>query len=439
MTKENDYKIEIRSEEVNDILSRPPHWIIRGGISVIFLVGLIILLGSSFFKYPDTITAPITITSQILPANIVSKVSGRLETLLVKDGDLVEANDLVAIIESSTEYSSFKTLKNLCGDFSKTISSSEIQYNSTFPANLKLGNMQSAYIQFFKSYNDYKNFIATNYHEKKIVFINNQIEQQKMMLNLSERQLKISSEQYELSRRSYKRDSLLFGQGVLSQTDIEQSQSKLLTVNQQLENTKSSIVNMKLSILQAEQSVFELNQEKEEKIISYESTISGNFNILLAQMADWEQNYLLISPIRGKVSLTIFWQENQNINVGEVVLTVIAQKKTSIFGKIYLPLNGAGKVKIGQKVNVKFDNYPYMEFGMIQAEIVKISKIPITINDNKALILDVRFPEDLTTNYGVKLEPGEEMFGSSEIVTEDISLLRRLLSPIKYLITKNAL
>lgn len=437
MTTKNDYNIEIRSEEVNDILSRPPRWIIRWGIGVIFLVVVIILVGSSFFKYPDVITAPITVTSEILPANIISKVSGRLETLFVKDGGSVDANELIAIIESPTEYSSFKVLKNLSGEFSKTISTGKIHYGPTFPANLKLGNIQSAYTQFLKSYNDYKSFMETNYYGKKIVFVNNQIEQQKLMLNLSERQLKITSEQYELSRRSYKRDSLLFLQGVLSQTDIEQSKAKLLTANQQLENTQSSIVNMKLSILQAQQSIFELNQEKNEKIKSYESSISGNFNLLLAQMADWEQNYLLISPIRGKVSLTSFWQENQNINNGEIVLTVIPYKNKGISGKVYLPLQGAGKVKIGQRVNVKFDNYPYMEYGMIQAEIIKISTIPITVNNNKALILDILFPDGLMTNYGIKLESGEEMFGTCEIVTEDLSLFQRLINPVKFVIKKN--
>lgn len=434
MTTKNDYNIEIRSEEVNDILSRPPRWIIRWGIGVIFLVVVIILVGSSFFKYPDVITAPITVTSEILPANIISKVSGRLETLFVKDGSSVDANELIAIIESPTEYSSFKVLKNLSCDFSKSISNGKIHNGPTFPANLKLGNIQSAYTQFLKSYNDYKSFIETNYYGKKIVFVNNQIDQQKLMLNLSERQLTITSEQYELSRRSYKRDSLLFLQGVLSQTDIEQSKAKLLLANQQLENTKTSIVNMKLSIMQAEQSVFELNQEKDEKVKSYESSISGNFNILLAQIAEWEQKYLLISPIRGKVSLTSFWQENQNINNGEIVLTIIPHKNKGISGKVYLPLQGAGKVKIGQRVNVKFDNYPYMEYGMIQAEIIKISTIPITVNNNKALILDIRFPDGLMTNYGIKLESGEEMFGTCEIVTEDLSLFQRLINPVKFVI-----
>ncbi|PKO96532.1 MAG: hypothetical protein CVU11_02775 [Bacteroidetes bacterium HGW-Bacteroidetes-6] len=439
MATKNDYNIEIRSEEVNDILSRPPRWIIRWGIGVIFLVVLIILVGSSFFKYPDVITAPITVTSEILPANIISKVSGRLEKLFVKDEDSVEANEVVSIIENPTEYSSYKILKDLCNSFSKLISSGEILNSPTFPVNLKLGNIQSAYTQFLKSYNDFKNFMEINYHEKKIVFIKNQIEQQKLMLNLSERQLIISSEQYELSKRSYIRDSLLFGLGVLSQTDIEQSQTKFLAANQQFENTKSSIINMKLSILQADQSVFELNQDKEDIVKSYENSIIGNFNILLSQITEWERSYLLISPIRGIVALTSFWQENQNINAGEIVLTIIPNMNKGISGKIYLPMQGAGKIRIGQKVNVKFDNYPFMQYGMIQVEIMTISKVPTTINNKKVLILNVKFPDGLITNYGIKLELGEEMSGTSEIITEDLSLFQRFINPIKHIIKKNSL
>jgi len=33
-------------------------------------------------------------------------------------------------------------------------------------------------------------------------------------------------------------------------------------------------------------------------------------------------------------------------------------------GKIELSPRGAGKVKEGQFVNVKFDNFPYMEYGI---------------------------------------------------------------------------
>jgi len=50
-----------------------------------------------------------------------------------------------------------------------------------------------------------------------------------------------------------------------------------------------------------------------------------------------------------------------------------------IIGKADIPSTGIGKVKSGQTVNIKLDNYPYMEFGMIKAKIKNISLVPITV------------------------------------------------------------
>ena len=48
-------KIELRSTEVQEILSRPPKWIVRWGITTVFFVVIIVVTGSWFFNYPDII------------------------------------------------------------------------------------------------------------------------------------------------------------------------------------------------------------------------------------------------------------------------------------------------------------------------------------------------------------------------------------------------
>ena len=50
---------ELRSEAVQNIIGYIPHWIIRWGITVIFLIVLVLLVGSWFFKYPDVILPPL--------------------------------------------------------------------------------------------------------------------------------------------------------------------------------------------------------------------------------------------------------------------------------------------------------------------------------------------------------------------------------------------
>jgi len=418
---EKPKEIEIHSEEVNDILSRPPAWILRWGITVIFVIIVTLFIGSIFFKYPDILTAPVTISSTNLPVHLRAKTSGKIECFFVQEGDTVTENAVVALIESATNYNDFLTLKRLCS-----------KMDADFPPHLNLGNIQSAYTQFLKSGSDYKAFVDANYHTQKIALIRKQMLQHQEVLKQGQRQLYSFEEQYQIQKDIYERDSALFAQNLISKADIEQSKIRRLSITQQYESLKSNITNMQLTLLQSEQMIFELMQEQKDRRIQYENALAGSFDNLTAQMAQWEQINLIISPIKGKVAFTQYWQNNQHINVGDLVLTIIPQDKVGHSGKLYLPLQGVGKIKVGQQVNIKLDHFPYMEFGMVEARITHISAIPIEIGNTKMMIADVSFPRGLTTNYNLPVESGEEMNGTADIITEDISLFARFTNPIRH-------
>ena len=143
---------------------------------------------------------------------------------------------------------------------------------------------------------------------------------------------------------------------------------------------------------------------------------------------------LFVSPVDGTVSFTSYWQENQNVLSGEVVFTVLPVRDKNISGKLYIPLAGAGKVKIGQKVNVKLDSYPYMEYGMVVVSVKSISLLPATLGKDRVYIVSVDFPDGLKTTYSQDLLFSEEMHGTGEIVTHDVSLLRRVFYPVKHML-----
>lgn len=430
MSKEK--KIELRSEDVNDILSRPPGWILRWGSAVIFIIVALLLVGSAIFKYPDRLVAPVLVTSENLPAQLVAKTTGRLQNIFKKEGELVSKSELIATIENPTSYENYLELKSITTQFSDSLGSDGNITGCSFPANLQLGGLQNVYTQFLKSFKEDKNFIEINYHRKKIAILKRQIEAQKSLQLLSEKQLSLSKEQMDISDNIYKRDLSLYDQKVISQFDLEKSKSTQLSTRQQYETAQSDLNNMKINILQAEQSVFDLELNREEQLNLLERSLMGNYDNLRAEVKQWEQNYLLISPVDGKVSFTKFWQENQNVSVGDIVFTIVPMRDAKITGKIYLPLAGAGKVKVGQKVNIKLDNYPYMEFGMVQVKVGSISMIPTVINENKVYIVGVEFPNRLKTNYGIDLMFTEEMQGVAEIITKDLSLLQRILFPVKH-------
>ncbi|OFY38698.1 MAG: hypothetical protein A2X18_08445 [Bacteroidetes bacterium GWF2_40_14] len=429
----SEKRIEIRSEDVNDILSRPPGWILSWGTAVILSVILLILAGSAIFKYPDKLTAPVLITSENLPAQLVAKTSGRLQKVFKNEGDLVSVGGVVAIIENPISYENYLDLKSIVQQFSDTLAVNGNISNCSFISNLQFGELQSGYTQFYKSLIEYKNFLQINYHKKKIAILKRQIDAQKSLQSLSERQVSLSKEQMEISEKIYKRDLSLFDQKVISQLEIERSKSTQLATRQQHEAALSDLNTMKINILQAEQSVFDMELAREEQVGLLERSLMGNYDNLLAEIRQWEQNYLFVSPVNGKVSFTKFWQENQNVSAGDIAFTIIPLKAARINGKIYLPLAGAGKVKVGQKVNIKLDNYPYMEFGMVEVKVGSISMIPTDMNNNKVYIVGVSFPERLKTNYGTDLIFTEQMQGTAEIITADLSLLKRILFPFKHI------
>ncbi|MDR0728683.1 MAG: HlyD family secretion protein [Prevotellaceae bacterium] len=425
--------VELRSEEVQEILGRPPRWIIRWGIAAIFIVIGGLFVGSYFFKYPEIISAPVVVTTENLPVNLVAKTTGRIDTLLVGEKQNVHKDQLLAVVENPASATDVFVLMNLLDNFQPANDSLS---KGNWPANLQLGMVQNNYSSFLKACEDYRYFLQTDYHRRKIKVMEKQIIVQQNMLMQSREQLSIMREQLKIADKLFEVDSTLSAQRLIAPVEYEKARSTQLQSRRDYENAKTNIETQKMSILQLEQAVFDLEQQRTEQLAQLKVALINAYDQLQAQLKTWEQTCLLRSPIDGTVTFTKYWQNNQNIVSGETILTVVPADATHITGKIYLPPQGAGKVKTGQTVNIKFDNFPYMEYGMVKVTVKNIALVPILQNDVRHYVLEVDFPEQLITNYGKTLAFSQEMQGTAEIITEDLRLLDRFLNPIRALIKK---
>lgn len=430
--KEED-KIELRSEEVQEILGRPPRWIVRYGISLIFLIVAALFIGSYFFKYPDILQATITVTTENVPAGLTAKVSGRIDSLFVFEKEYIHQGEIVALIENPAYLEDVIDLKNSLDYFT-------LDDTATFSLperKLQLGEIQPAYIAFLKAYGDYRYFRDARYHQKMIRVLEQQVHAQNSIVAKIKHQVELARKQMESSRKLFGIDSSLTQKGALSTASLETSRSAYLQQQQAYENAKLNLDNIQLTILQLQQNIFELQQKESEESSAHILNVSGNYEQLMAQIKQWEQSYLLRSPVNGIVTLTKYWQKNQNVTAGEVLVTVVPEEKQKIIGKIILPVQGAGKVKEGQYVNVKFHNFPYMEYGMVRVPITHISMVPIAINERESgYVLEVEFPDKLVTNYGKELAFSQEMQGTAEIITEDLRLIHKFINPIRAIFKK---
>ncbi len=150
-------------------------------------------------------------------------------------------------------------------------------------------------------------------------------------------------------------------------------------------------------------------------------------------MKIWEQQYLLVSPVSGKVSFTKIWSINQNVSAGDNVISVVPTDSKGLIGKLQLAIEGSGKVKKGQRVNIKLVNYPHMEYGMLLGIIERVSLVPAEI----FYCVEISLPNGLMTNYGEYLRFSQQMKASAEIITEDVRLIEKFFNPIKSVFMKN--
>ena len=90
--KLNDESI-LRSAELDEIIGRPPHWLVRRGISLFFLLALLILALGYFIQYPDFITIPLQIAANQPSTPVALPGSGFIGNIMVKEGTNVKEND----------------------------------------------------------------------------------------------------------------------------------------------------------------------------------------------------------------------------------------------------------------------------------------------------------------------------------------------------------
>ena len=89
---------------------------------------------------------------------------------------------------------------------------------------------------------------------------------------------------------------------------------------------------------------------------------------------------------------------------------------------VNIPVEGSGRVKEGQEVNLKFHRYPYIEFGAVKGTVTKI--YPLAKGD--AYTVDVALDNGLITNQGRTLDYFQQMEGEAEIITEERLFVGRL-------------
>jgi HlyD family secretion protein len=428
----NNRNSELRSDEIEDILGRSPRGITRWGITFLLLILAALLAGSWFFSYPDLIPAEVEVTSENPPAFVAAKATAKLERLLVEDKQMVDSGQYLAILENPAIYIDVFELKSILDSLEPLVRMYDLSVIDTawFNRELTLGELQPYYMELISRIQDYSNYQELDYYNKKIKSLKDELWMYNELVKRLTDQQTILDEDRKLKKKDYERYQQLHDSSVVADAQIEQLRSDYLQKELNYEESRAEISNARIQTARIQQSILDLSLQDEQQRKTLQIQLTGAYHNLLARIGIWQQTFVLKSPVRGTVSYNQYWIENQNVNEGDKVMAVVPVNETRIIGKLKLGVQRAGKVKTGQDVNIKFQSYPYMEFGMVRGQVSKISLVP---SEDQFFLVEVVFPSGLRTNYGIDLEFSQKMTGQAEIITEEIPLMIRIIMPLKSL------
>jgi len=422
--------LEQHSEEVQEIIGKSPSWLLRSGLMVILIFVVLIMLGSWLFHYPDVVSGRVVVLSENPPAHLVARTTGRIDHLLVKDNDTVSKGQVLAVLESTALFDDIRQLKSdMKRDklFLTTFDTLDFHINT---ASYRLGDIQSDYSSFLRLYNNYISFTRLNYYPQKIASLKKEVRMYRIYLDRLAAQKQVMQQELEITREQFDRDSMLYKREVLSVVDYKNSESLMLQKRYDYHGVMSNIAEIETEMIALEREQLVAEKEFEDQKRQLQTELTAAFHVLESKLDYWENTFVLVAPIKGKVTFTNYWSRNQQVKTGDVVFTVVPGVPGKIIGRLTLPLKGAGKVNPGQRVNIRFDNFPYMEYGMVKGTVTSVSLVPS--NDHYTVEIDL--PQDLKSNYNMLLPFSQELKGNVEIITEDMRLIQRFFNPVKSLL-----
>lgn len=420
--------IELRSENVQDILATPPHWLIRWGNTLFFTIILLILLISYLVKYPEFISAPIVVTSQNPPEKIQARTNSKIEKIFVRDHQKIRKDQLLMVLQSAAHYPDVLKLK-------KIVDSTALDQISSFPlyatSSCKLGELQADFNAFAKALKDQQLYSRLKPYSPENLAANQSLAESQNRKSTLKQQLYLENSKFELSKKNFLRSQYLFDQGVISKMELENEKIKFLQAEQSLKS-------INLSLSQLDESINNLNKTKsgvaintEKDRINYETQSVQLFEQLRKSLKQWEQTYLLISSTDGVASYQQFWGENQFIKTGDAIVSVFPENKMAVVGRMLVPSANSGKIMPGQKVLIKLDNYRYQEYGIVQG---KVQTVSLTPDENGNYYVDILLPKGLKTSYNKNLPFNKELKGNADVVTQDLRLIERFFYQIRKLL-----
>lgn len=415
--------LDIRSEEVQEILGTPPGWMVRWG-TVLALIVVVIAVALSFvIRYPDSVEKEISISFTEPPKHLIAAKSGYIDKILVNNNDEVKEGQTLLVFRSTANYNHVLHLADLIQALPDETDSTLINFQPL--ESLDLGELQEDYFQFIEKQSEFRR----RYEQYADMDDVESMERQRSTLqnSLSYYRNQRAELQDRLQQRQQERleKERLVRENRIPYREVQKVETRMEQLRNEIQQTQEIISNKKVEISILSTQISRTERGASENRLSASDALKESFFQLQKRVEEWVQQHVIQAPVEGIVQITgDNISKQQFISRGNEVMVVVPIKNRQLLGRMELDFQGSGAVREDQEVIVRLEAYPHDKYGAVIGKVAWKSKVP---DGDNAIPVQVVFPNGLMTTRGKNIEPGEELYGEANIITNDKRLIDRIV------------
>ncbi|MCG9786870.1 HlyD family type I secretion periplasmic adaptor subunit [Vibrio barjaei] len=360
---------------------------------------------------------------------IQSDIGGKLKTISVAEGDMVEAGQVLVEFDATFQTTALEELKAQQASLNLTIERLSSLIDEREP---DFNAYQNQYPELVAEQRAQRSAQVALYYQKRIVLekeaeqIAEQLRSTERAIPAYERQLSASKQELVILQKGQK-------SGNISRLRVLEMQQKVASIEQQIEEARGKKA---LLIKQADsndEKISQLLAEAKVEVADQRSKAASELSALEARVRSGEAkltNTILTSPLQGLVQSIPSTRVGTVIQPGGTVVEIVPIGGIADF-KAQLSPRDIGFVSEGQSARVKIDAYDYSRFGALEGVVESIS--PTTSKDEKGNIfyevtIAVEKPYFRDDPEKFALLPG--MTGEVDITTGEKTVFQYLWKPI---------
>lgn len=465
------------SNSTKEILDTLPRVWTRGLLYFLVIFVGIALPWAILAKVDETGTATGKLEPQGKTLKLDAPVEGKVALINIKEGDRVKAGERLMEIESDLVKADLKQQQTKLEGQEERLSQLQIleqQLQLVFQTQEQQNQAQKleklAQINQAKANLEMlKNAYSLQEQEKQA-----QVSQARQDLYHSQKAIKSAEIQLENAENIKERYNSAIEEGIVSQiqvvekedalqerrkayeqtkSDIEQAKYRLTEKKSNYQNTiekaKADIREAELRIKEQENSYDSLvgsgelsllkNKEQIKNLETEITTLKSDIKQTKSQIESFKYQLgqrVIKAPIEGTVFDLPIDTEGAVVQPGTRILE-IAPQGTGLILKAEMATSESGSVNEGMPVKMKFDAFPFQDYGIIEGKLIEVSPTTKEIEtpDGKTLVYDLTIELDKncmpTAEECIKLRPGDT--ATAEVVVRQRRLIDFILDPFKKL------